>query len=139
MTLDAFRLYHSTIIEHYQYIEHHLEGIYAMICGKPFHAGLEDVEKSSLHQLICEIKRAETKLASPILSSSDYETLEQIRVRRNYWCHECYVEMVFDSKTNAPREKYVRLLLEDLRAAESFRDLLFEKKIPLMHQKPPAS
>lgn len=33
MTLDEFRKKHSELIEHYQFIEHHLEGIYA---------GLED-------------------------------------------------------------------------------------------------
>ena len=132
MKLDAFRKDHSTIIEHYQYIEHHLEGIYASVCGKSFCSGLKDVEKSSLHQLISEIKHAESQSTTPILSPDEYEAFERIRLRRNYWCHECYVDMVVDRKTNALREKYVHLLAEDLRDAEFWRTLLFEKKKQLM-------
>ncbi len=48
MNIDKFRIMHSTIIEHYQFIEHHLEGIYATLCEKNFLLGLEDVEKSNI-------------------------------------------------------------------------------------------
>ena len=46
MELDEFRIKHSLLIEQYQYIELHLEGIYACICKSGFFNGLEEVEKS---------------------------------------------------------------------------------------------
>lgn len=36
MTLDKFRVLHSTLVEHYQFVELHLEGIYAAVFRKSF-------------------------------------------------------------------------------------------------------
>lgn len=46
MNLNEFRITHSTVMEHYQFIERELEGIYAALSGKRFYAGLIDVENS---------------------------------------------------------------------------------------------
>ena len=131
MTLENFRIQHSIIVEHYQYIEHHLEGIYALICGNSFPSGLKTVEKSNMAQLLSEISKIETETNLSILSDSDYETLEHIRVRRNYWCHECYVNIVFDRKTGTPKKTYVDLLIKDIQEAEEARESLFKKKMEL--------
>lgn len=132
MNIKEFRIIHSTMIEHYQFIELHLEGIYAQICGKEFVCGLRDVEKSSISRLIQQIKKIEAERQIKILSDLDYEKLEHICTRRNYWCHECYTNMAFDRKTNAPKEKYLLNIIEDLKEAETLRDSLFQKKMSLI-------
>ena len=132
MTIDKFRIMHSTIIEHYQYIEHHLEGIYASICGKEFIIGLDDVEKCSINRLIQEIRRIEEEKQITIFSDWDYKKLEYIRLRRNFWCHNCFIDMVFDGNNSAPKKKEdVKLLIDDMKEAEVLRDILFQKKLEL--------
>lgn len=129
MTMEKFRMMHSLLIEHYQYIEHHLEGIYALLCGKSFLAGLEEVETSTINRLIQEIKRLEHENGVSIISVSDYEKLEYIRKRRNFWCHNCYVDMVVDVKTGNPKSAdFIKTLIADVRDAEQLRENLFQIK-----------
>ncbi len=47
MDLQQFRIAHSTLMEHYQFIERELEGIYAALSGKSLYIGLKDVEHSA--------------------------------------------------------------------------------------------
>ena len=42
MDLKEFRIAHSTLIEHYQFIEAHLEGIYAAVSDQPFLDGIRN-------------------------------------------------------------------------------------------------
>lgn len=51
MNLEEFRIAHSTLMEHYQFVERELEGIYAALSGKPFYFGLMDVEKFGISKL----------------------------------------------------------------------------------------
>lgn len=135
MTMDKFRILHSTAIEHYQFIEHHLEGIFATISGEPFHIGLKYVEKTNIKPLIEKIKTLEKRKQISILSDSDYKRLQQVCSRRNYWCHECYVDMIFDIKTGLPKPVYIDSLIEDIKEAELLRDTLYQKKAELMNRR----
>jgi len=130
LTIDKFRIIHSTLIEHYQFIEFHLEGIYAKIGKKDFYSGLKDVEKSNLSQLVQNIRKVEEERKISIIPKSEYERIEYARTRRNFWCHNCYVDMVFDRKTGVPKD--LNVLMEDFYEAESLRDALFQIKISLL-------
>ena len=133
MTLETFRITHSTLIEHYQFIEAHLEGIYAAISGKPFHEGIKDVERDSLSGVIREIREAEKENGITVLSGDTYTQLRQLVERRNFWCHCCYFEMVFDRQTGGPAKvRDVHQLMEDLQTAETWREQLFQTKIELL-------
>ena len=59
MELKEFRIAHSTLIEHYQFIEGHLEGIYAALSDKTFVEGVRDVENDGLGRLLGEIRKLE--------------------------------------------------------------------------------
>ncbi len=136
MVLKEFRITHSTLIEHYQFIEAHLEGIYAAISGKPFGDGIKDVEKNSISGVIREIRDIEKEKRMQVFSENEYTQLRQIIERRNFWCHCCYFEMSFDLKTGGPaRVRDVQTLFEDLKTAEHWREQLFHKKIDLLEQK----
>ena len=135
MLLDKFRITHSTLIEHYQYIEAHLEGIYAAVAGKSFHEGLKEVEKDSLSGVVREIKEIERERGIRIFSQEEYAQLRQIIERRNFWCHCCYYDLCFDRKTGGlAKVRDVQQLLEDLRTAEQWREQLFAKKIDLIQK-----
>ena len=127
--LQTFRITHSTLIEHYQFIEAHLEGIYAVLSGKDFLSGLQDVEKNSLRHIVKEIK----KIDASVFTGEEYEQLDRVFERRNFWCHNCYYDLVFDRKTQGPKKlEDVEKMYADLREAEDLRDELFAKKKRLM-------
>jgi len=136
MTLNEFRITHSTLIEHYQYIETHLEGTYAAISDKPYWAGIKEVERGSLSDVIREIKEEEREKNIEVFTDEEYKQLRQIITRRNFWCHCCYYELAFDPKTGELEKKEdERLLLEDLRTAIQWRDRLFRRKLDMIEKK----
>ena len=136
MVLKEFRITHSTLIEHYQFIEAHLEGIYAAVSGKPFAEGIRDVEKDSLGGVVREIRDLEREKKIRVFTEEEYAQLRQIIERRNFWCHCCYFEMAFDRQTGGPAKvRDVQALFEDLKTAEQWRDQLFHKKLSLLKPK----
>jgi len=135
MTLEEFRMIHSTLIEHYQFIEAHLEGIYAAVSGKPFSVGIQDVERDSMSGVIREIRGLEKEKGRSIFTEEAYNQLRQLIERRNFWCHCCYFELAFDRKTGGPAKvRDVHALFEDLKTAEYWRELLFQKKVGLLKE-----
>ena len=136
MVLEKFRITHSTLIEHYQFIEAHLEGIYAAISGKSFLDGIQDVEKDSLGGVIREIKEVEREKKIAVFTEDEYKQLRQIIERRNFWCHCCYFELSFDRQTGGlARVRDIQLLVEDMKTAEQWREQLLQKKIALLKKK----
>lgn len=136
MTLEDFRIQHSTLIEHYQFIESHLESIYAIVSGKPFIDGLKDVEKHNIRQILQSIRRLEDNGASNgVFTDEEYRRIESILDRRNFWCHNCYYDLVFDKKTGGLKKaEDIQTILNDLRESESLREALFDKYLQLCKQ-----
>ena len=133
MVLDEFRILHSTLIEHYQFIEAHLEGIYAAISGKSFLAGIREVERDSLGGVIREIQDVEREKNITVFSQQTYTQLRQLVERRTYWCHCCYFEMAFDRQTGGPAKvRDVQALFADMKTAEQWREELGKMKIDLL-------
>ena len=138
MVLKEFRITHSTLIEHYQFMEAHLEGIYAALSDKPFADGIREIERDSLSGVVREIREIEQEKKITVFTRDEHAQLRQIIERRNFWCHCCYFELPFDLKTGAPaRVRDVQKLLEDLETAEQWREKLFQKKLHLLKQKSP--
>ena len=136
MVLKEFRIHHSTLIEHYQFIEAHLEGIYAAISEKSFSDGLKEVEKDSLGGVVREIRELERDKKIRVFTEEEYAQLRQIIERRNFWCHCCYFEMAFDLQTGGPaRVRDVQVMFEDMKTAEQWREQLFQKKLDLLEKK----
>lgn len=133
MNLSEFRTAHSILMEHYQFIEMHLEGIYAALSGNGIYEGLKEVERYNISRIIIMIREQEKKNNKRVILDSEYEDLKSIYQRRNFWAHSCYTNMVFDRKTGGPKkETDIRQLYQDTREAKQMRDLLFEKKNKLI-------
>lgn len=138
MLLDKFRITHSTLIEHYQFIEAHLEGIYAAIANKSFLDGLKDVERDSLSGVVREIRELEKEKRMEIFTADEYTQLRQIIERRNFWCHSCYYDLTFDRQTGGlAKVQDVQALVADLQVAEQWREQLYRKKIEFLKKKNP--
>lgn len=133
MNLNEFRLLHSQLIEHYQFIERELEDTFAAVSGEPFMNGLEDVASDNIPKLVKRIHAQEKKKGESFLTKDECKRISTACKRRNYWCHNCYVDMVFSSKTGGPKkEADIQTLLDDLKEAEDLRGLLFTRKSELM-------
>ena len=136
MLLEKFRITHSTLIEHYQFIEAHLEGIYAAILDKPLLVGLREIERDSLSGVVREIRDLEREKKIKIFTDEEYNQLRRIIERRNFWCHSCYYDLCFDRKTGGlAKVQDVQALIEDLQTAEQWREQLFQKKVDLLTKK----
>lgn len=134
MNKDEFRIIHSMVIEHYQFIERELEGIYTALSGKHFYMGLKDVETFSINKVIRMVQEQERIHHRKIISNAEYEELKSICQRRNFWTHNCYTGMVFDRKTGGPKKiADINQLYEDIKTAERMRNLLFSKKMELFN------
>lgn len=116
MTLEEYRMKHSMLIEQYQWIEFDLEGLFAFISGDPFHEAIAEIEKDSIGGVVREIKKIEEERNIVVFFDSEYEELDQIRQRRNFWSHACYTEPC----DNQGVPKNADMLSEDLAVATHF-------------------
>lgn len=124
MTLEEYRIAHSMLIEQYQWIEFDLEGLFALICGQPFHEAIEEIEKDSIGGVVRDIQKIEEERNITVFFQHEYEELDQIRQRRNFWSHASYTE---------PRDlqgvpQNADLLAKDLAAAKRFLSRLRQIK-----------
>ena len=138
MVLKKFRITHSMLVEHYQYIEAHLEAIYAAVSDEPFWNALEEIEKDSLGTVVRELQELDKQKELNIFTNEEYAALRKLTARRNYWCHFCYCDLAFNLKTGGPAHKEdTTKMLEDLKAAESWRANIFQKNIEILKQTKP--
>lgn len=133
MNREEFQIMHSSLIEQYQFIEFHLEGIYAAISGRNFLKALEDVQMDSISRIIREIKEIEKDRNLSVFTEDEYEKMRLIIQRRNFWCHSCYTDLLFDAKTGGLKKREdVCEMLDDLYEAKQLENVLHNKVVALL-------
>lgn len=128
MTLQDFRIKHSELIEHYQYIESWLESIYSRISADTFMGGLKEVETDTISRLINRITKYENDSETVVLPPDIRQRLENIMEDRNYYVHNCYFTMAITRENRVKvikRDVLVHRLLNALREAEELREDIF--------------
>ena len=95
MNRDTFKLIHSELIQQVQCIEFNLRRIYAAMCEGKFEDNYRTLENCSLGKITKELKKLDCSDDLPELSEEDYKVINDIRVIRNYWCHQCYLDFVY--------------------------------------------
>lgn len=118
MTRDNFKLIHSELIMQVQLIENDLRLIYASIKFGAFEDNYEHLEQANLGKIIKALKELDYSDGAPYLSNKDYETLNQIREIRNYWCHQCYLDYVY-IVDNSERETKFQEIADRLHTDEN--------------------
>lgn len=133
MTLEKFRIRHSELIEHYQFIESHLKGMHNIITNANWNSYYEhqcDYDKDSLFQIVQKMKDLK-KQGICVFSDEEYTQLEQIARKRNFWCHNAYTELVF-GRDGLKKPEDIRRMVDDLLEAEKFRELVYQKKMSII-------
>ncbi len=126
MTLDTFKLIHSELIKQVQLIENDLRLIYAAMKPGDFDDNFDTLERANLGRISMELKQLDYSDGYPDLAPEDYETIDSIRLIRNYWCHQCYLDFVYLSDEGIREEKFGEI---------SERLVADEKRVWSLHKK----
>jgi len=97
MNFDEFRIKHSDLIHHFQIIEGDLKWIFAIMLAGELDDNYSKVEKMTLGQIVNKLKELDKSGGEQYISDSDYNFLKQMTEKRNYWCHECYRDFVYET------------------------------------------
>jgi len=55
-----------------------------------------NLEKTTLGQVVIMLKELDKSSGEQFISDSDFNFLKQITEKRNYWCHICYRDFMYD-------------------------------------------
>lgn len=109
MTQDRFKRLHSSLILQMQCIENDLRIIYAALKEGDFEQNIDDLEKANLGTIQKRLRAADDSDGKPDLSAEDYELIDQIRVKRNYWCHQCYLDYIYIPDYREREERFQQI------------------------------
>ena len=126
MTKQEFQIIHSEIIEHFQIIEFNLKKMGALLKCLIFKDNsfekymdiFSKIENDTIGYLIAELKKLQKEAAVTIFSDFDYELLEKVRKSRNFWCHNCYIDIAISSKDIVKNKDNEQTILEELNFAK---------------------
>ena len=104
MTLSEFQILHSELIGCFQFIENDLKWIYSLMRKGDVGENFDSLDKTNLGFVIKILKELDNSDGKPFLSPDDYNFLNQMREKRNYWCHQCYVDFVYLQGSERSRE-----------------------------------
>lgn len=126
MNRDTFKMIHSELIQQVQCIEFNLRRIYAVMCEGKFEDNYRALENCSLGKITKELKKLDYSDDFPELSEEDYKMINDIRVIRNYWCHQCYLDFVYINN-DRQREREFQKIAKRLQQDEQRTYYLSEK------------
>ena len=112
-TIDRFRKLHSEIIENYQCIEYDMKRIYSAMSAEDFDDNMEWLSNNNWGMILNKLKKLDNSDNNPYFTDEEYSILNEIRERRNYWCHQCYLDWVYigdDYKRQNRLERMTRQL-----------------------------
>ena len=96
MTFEEFKQLHSETIMYCQCIEHDLKWIYSYMLKGNQYETFETLEKTTLGALVKKLKELDNSDNNPFISNDDYNFLKQMTDKRNYWCHQCYIDFIYE-------------------------------------------
>ena len=129
MTESEFRIIHSELIAYFQYIEMHMRGICAALLKneeKSWFQRLEDYDMDPLGKLIQKLKDIQIEKSIELFSEGEFNELDELRKKRNYWVHQCFVgtsPIVFPRK-KVKHPEHEKMIVSDLHEAKKWEDTL---------------
>lgn len=97
MNYETFTYLHSETIKYCQIIEGDLKWIYSFMHVGDIYETRDSLGSLTFGQIVRKLKQLDNSDGNPELSASDYNFLGQMAQKRNYWCHECYRDFVYQS------------------------------------------
>lgn len=95
MNFQDFKILHSETIGCFQLIEGDLKWIYSLMHKGNIDENYDSLDKRTLGFIIKELKELDYSDGTPFLSRDDYNFLNQMREKRNFWCHQAYIEFMY--------------------------------------------
>lgn len=98
MTLESFHTTLGQIVMYCQIIEHDVKLIYATMQRgdvEQNYAALER-ERLTLGQAVMCLEQLDRSDGRSYLGSGDYALLRDIAKMRNHWCHETFLQFIYD-------------------------------------------
>ena len=126
MDRKTFKLIHSELIQQVQCIESNLKIMYAAMLKGNFKNNLMSVEKMNFGKIARELERLDNSDEMPEFNEDEYNTIDEIREIRNYWCHQCYLDFIY-IENDYEREKAFQNVAEKLHYDEFRTYDLFKK------------
>ena len=121
MDNKEFRIYHSKLIEQYQFIEWHLEGIFGLLENGDFEELTHRVENDAMGELIRKVRFLIKENKVTYLDKEDFATLDDIRDDRNFWCHSNFLDIHSDPELY---KKQCERIIADLNKGAKMNDKL---------------
>ena len=113
MTIEQFKQLHSETIMYCQAIEHDLKWIYSYMHIGDQYENFETLSKTTLGALVKKLKELDNSDKDPFISNDDYNFLKQMTEKRNYWCHQCYIDFIYDDNDSSNYDKVCNKLIRD--------------------------
>lgn len=110
MDIDDFRITHSKVIECCQLIEDDLKLMFSYMHKGNIDKNYDSLKKSNLAKTINLLRKLDNSDNKPLISDEDYDFLKQMAKKRNYWCHQCYIDLDSSSNNNFQESIYERLI-----------------------------
>lgn len=124
MTYDEFRINHSKIVEQYQLIEWHLEGIFGLLENGDFEELTHRVENDAMGELIRKVRFLVKENKVDLLTKDDFSILDNIRDDRNFWCHENFLDIQEDiEKIKKQTQRIIDDLNTTIKMNEKLKDV----------------
>lgn len=117
MDFENFKYYHSSIILFCQRIEHDLKWIYSYMKYRYTDDTKEPVDifnelndkKWNFGNILNELKVLDNKTGNEnLISNDDYNFLKQMKDKRNFWCHKCFIEFIYSENWKCSN-KYLKI------------------------------
>jgi hypothetical protein len=109
-TIDRFRSLHSEIIQFYQCIEFDLRRIYSAMSSDDFFDCMDELSDKNWGTLLNRLEELDYSDDDPYFAEEEYRELDEIRSRRNYWCHQCYLDFIYIQDNWKQEERLQRLI-----------------------------
>ena len=96
-----------------QAIEHDRKWIYSYMHIGNQHENFETLSKTTFGALVKKLKELDNSDKDPFISNDDYNFLKQMTEKRNYWCHQCYIDFIYDDKDSSNYDIVCNKLIRD--------------------------
>ena len=115
MTLIEFHSVLGETIMFCQIIENDVKWIYSFMRKGEVEDNYGNIDGRTLGQALKELKELDCSDGKPYISLNDYNFLSQMIKKRNYWCHEAYIDFIYDENFQNSKEyqKVCNMLLHD--------------------------